>query len=116
MVCDNSGSGSSVWAVIVTAIIALIICGIINAKVSTRRRRKLQQEFLPFVKDSIRTGVPYNVYLGDGRKFLGVELVGTSDASNGEFPFDWTNMLIIKQSNGKRVFIRQSAVRSVEEV
>jgi len=105
-----------VWAVIVGVVLLLIIYGIVSSKLKARRQRKQREKSLPFVEDNIRTGVAYNVLLSDGRKYLGAQLVGTSDATSGQFSIGgWEGMLVLMQSNGKRVFVRQSSVRCVEE-
>lgn len=105
-----------VWAVIVGVVLLLIIYGIVSSKLKARRQRRQREKSLPFVEDNIRTGVAYNVHLSDGRKYLGAQLVGTSDSTSGQFSIGgWEGMLVLMQSNGKRVFVRQSSVRCVEE-
>jgi len=108
---------SEVWAVIVSVIVLMVIYGYIASKLKERRRKKARDKSLPFVEDNVRTGVQYNVFLNDGRKFLAVELVGSSTVDDGQFSFaGWEGMLVLKQAGGKRVFLKQSAVRYIEEV
>ncbi|MFQ2430812.1 hypothetical protein ACK31J_19095, partial [Aeromonas caviae] len=67
----------------------------------------------------IRCGmtVQYNVFLNDGRKFMAVELVGSTTIDDGQFSFaGWEGMLVLKQANSKRIFLKQSAVRYIEEL
>jgi hypothetical protein len=105
-----------VWAVIVAGILLLILYGIVSSKLKARRQRKQREKSLPFVDDNIRPGVPYNVHLSDGKKYFGAQIVGTSDSTSGQFSIGgWEGMLVLMQSNGKRVFVRQSSVRCVEE-
>lgn len=105
-----------VWAVIVGGIVLLILYGIVSSKLKARRQRKQREKSLPFVDDNIRQGVTYNVHLSDGKKYLGAQIVGTSDSSSGQFSIGgWEGMLVLMQGNGKRVFVRQSSVRCVEE-
>lgn len=62
-------------------------------------------------------GSKYNVFINDGRKFMGVELLGSSTEADGQFSFaGWEGMLVLKQPNGKRIFLKQSAVRYIEEI
>ena len=106
-----------VWLFIIGIIALLIVCGIVSSKLSARRQRKLREKSLPFIEDNVQLGVAYNVYLSDGREFRNAQLLGTSDSTSGRFAIGgWEGMLILKQSNSKRVFIRQSSVRCVEEV
>jgi hypothetical protein len=116
MSCSKGNAVSEVWAFIAIAIILLICYGIVSSKLKSNRQRKQREKSLPYVEDTVRPSVPYNVYLTDGRKFLGAQLLGTSDSSAGQAVIGgWEGMLILMQSNGKRVFVRQSSVRCIEE-
>ena len=62
-------------------------------------------------------GVLYNVCLSDGRRFERVHILGCSTAEDGRFSFfGWEGMLVLKGESEKRVFLKQSAVRYVEEI
>ena len=114
--CEEGNSMPEFWMFIVTAIVLLILYGIISSKLEARRQRKQREKSLPFIDDNIRVGVPYNVILSDGRKFLDVQLLGTSNTSSGQFSVGgWEGMLILMQPNGKRAFVKQSSVRCIEE-
>ena len=105
-----------VWAVVVGAIVLLIVYGIVSSKLKASRQRRAREKVLPFVTETVRTGQRYNVFMSDGRKFLDVEILGTSDPADGQSPIGgWEGMLVLKQSSGKKVFIRQVSVRCVEE-
>ncbi len=106
-----------VWAVIVTVILVMIVYAYIASKIKDRKRKKARDKSLPFVEDNVRPGVQYNIFLNDGRKFMSVELVGSSTVYDGQFSFaGWEGMLVLKQANGKRIFLKQSAVRYIEEL
>lgn len=105
-----------VWAVMAAAFFLLIVYAWIASKVKSRRQRREREKSLPFVEDNVSQGVPYNVFLSDGKKFLGVQLVGTSDGASGQFAIGgWEGMLVMRQASGKRVFVRQACVRCIEE-
>ncbi|MDD5114702.1 MAG: hypothetical protein PHC94_11860 [Methylobacter sp.] len=115
--CEKGENMPEVWAVIVSVIVLLVIWGIISSKLKARKRRKAREKSLPYVEDNIHPGVQYNVNLNDGRKFLAVELVGSSTIDDGQFSFaGWEGMLVLKQADGKRIFLKQSAVRFIEEI
>ena len=115
--CEKGENMPEVWAVIVSVILLMVIWGIIASKLKARKRKKAREKSLPYVEDNVRPGVQYNVNLNDGRKFMAVELVGSSTIDDGQFSFaGWEGMLVIKQADGKRVFLKQSAVRFIEEV
>src|SRR4051794_33284292 len=97
-----------VWAVIVGAIVLLILYAFVSSKIKATRQRRAREKTLPFVAETVRTGQRYNVYMSDGRKFLAIEILGTSDPADGQSPIGgWEGMLVLKQSTGKKVFIRQ---------
>ena len=113
---SNENFMSAVWAVIVGGILLLILYGIVSSKLKARSQRKQREKSLPFVDDNIRPGVAYNIHLNDGKQYLGAQIVGTSDSTSGQFSIGGREgMLVLMQSNGKRVFVRQFAVRCVEE-
>lgn len=115
--CAKGNDMSEVWAVIVIVILVIIIYAYIASKIKDRKRKKARDKSLPFVEDNVRPGVQYNIFLNDGRKFLSVELVGSSTVDDGQFSFaGWEGMLVLKQANSKRIFLKQSAVRYIEEL
>ena len=106
-----------VWAVIVGTIVVLVIFSMFSSKLKARRQRAARAKLMPFVEETIRTGERYTVHLSDGRTYRDVELLGTNDPASGQFSLGgWEGMLVLKQASGKRVFVRQGAVRCVEEL
>jgi hypothetical protein len=117
MNCTRSTVVSEIWAVIVGVILVLIVYGIVSSKIKARKQRSAREKLLPYVEETVRTGQRYNVQLSDGRVCRDVELVGTNDPSSGQFALGgWEGMLVLKQSSGKRIFVRQSSVRCIEEL
>jgi hypothetical protein len=116
MNCTKGNNMPEVWVVIIGIVVLLIAYGIVSSKLKIRQQRKAREKSLPFVDDNVQRNLPYNVFLSDGRKFLNVKLIGTSDSSSGQFAIGgWEGMLVLMQPNGKRVFVRQSSVRCIEE-
>ena len=69
------------------------------------------------MQDTIQSGKRYNIYLSDGRSFPDVSLVGTNDPHAGQSALGgWEGMLVLARNTGKRIFVRQTSVRCVEEV
>lgn len=105
-----------VWAFMAAAFFLLIVYAWIASSLKSRRQRREREKSLPFVADNVSPDVPYNIFLSDGKKYLGVQLVGTSDAASGQFAIGgWEGMLVMRQANGKRIFVRQASVRCIEE-
>lgn len=115
--CEGETFMSTVWAIIVSVILLMVIYSFISSKIKTRRKNKIREKSLPFVEDNVRPGVLYNIALNDGRKFMRVKLLGSSLIEDGQFSFaGWEGMLVLQQENDKRIFLKQSAVRYVEEL
>ena len=106
-----------VWAVIVGVILLLVVYGLVSSKLKARKQRIAREKLLPYVEETVRVGQCYNVNLSDGRAHRDVELLGTNDPASGQFALGgWEGMLVLKQSSGKRIFVRQGSIRSVEEL
>jgi hypothetical protein len=117
MNCSQENTRSLIWAIIVGAIVLLIVYGIISSKLKTYKQRKAREKSLPFVADNFHVDVLYRIQLTDGKVFQPVKLIGTSSAADGQFSLGgWEGMLVLMQSNGKRIFVKQSSVRCVEEI
>ncbi|MDR1349305.1 MAG: hypothetical protein LBJ59_00735 [Zoogloeaceae bacterium] len=106
-----------VWVVVIAVIILMVAYAYISAKLKARKLRKSREKSLPFIEDNVRPGVLYNVCLSDGRRFECIQLLGCSTAEDGQFSFfGWEGMLVLKRENEKRIFLKQSAVRYIEEI
>ena len=105
-----------VWAVIVSSIVLLIIYAMISSGRKERKRMSAREQTVPIVTARLDTMTPYHVVLSDGRMLQAVRLLGTAETGQGGFSLGGgEGMLILMQSSGKRVFIRQAAVRMIEE-
>lgn len=105
------------WAVIVGVIVLLIVFGMVSSRLRKRKVRRLRQDAMPVVTQSVRVGIQYNVFLSNGSTFKAVKLVGLTEAPTGqsvEFPLE--SWLVLERADGKRVFVRPSSVRFFEEL
>ncbi len=76
----------------------------------------MREKSIPVAENNIRVGLKYNIQLNDGKRFLAVEIIGSSTREEGHFTFaGWDSMLVIRQETGKRVFLKQSSIRFIEE-
>jgi hypothetical protein len=115
--CGKESGMSEVWAVIIGIILLMVVWGYVSTKLKARKRRKSREKSLPFVEDNVRPGVLYNVRLSDGRYFERVQLIGCSTVEDDQFSFSgWESMLVLKGQNEKRIFLKLSAVRYIEEI
>lgn len=110
-------SMSQVWAVIVSIIILMVIYGYVSAKISSRKEAKVRKQSLPVTEDYITVHKRYNVYLTDGKNFEQVEFVGEVNGNDGVFTLGgYEGMLVLKKKDGKKVYLKKTIVKMVEEV
>ena len=108
---------SEVWAVIVSVIILMVIYGYVSSKISNRKKKKLRENTVPKLYESLRKGEAYDVFLSDGRKFESVKVVGAVEGDDDTSSFaGYEGLLVLMQPNGKRVFLKKSCIRFVAEV
>ena len=108
-----------IWAVIVSVVVLLIVFGITSSKVKARRTRKQLQRFLPDVPDFIQLDRSYRVVLSSGLAFPSVRFQGLSSPleSGPQYPpFPLRQWLVLSKPDGKRIFVKPSAVRFYEEL
>jgi hypothetical protein len=110
---------SYIWAGIVSAIILLVIYGIVSSRIRDRRVRRLARELLPEVDDHIKADRTYKLVLTSGTVFDNVRFLGVSRSEDGNaqyLPFPLQNWLVLEQVGGKRLFVGPSTVKYYEEV
>ena len=106
-----------IWAIIVIVIILMVLYSYVSSKLSDRKKRKIREATIPQITETLKTGVLYNVFLSDGRGFNNVEILGTVEDDDEQFSFaNWEGMLVLKQENNKRLFIKKNSVRFIEEL
>jgi len=107
---------SDIWAIIVGAILLLIVYVIVASKLSAKRRREAREKMLPYLEETIVADRRHHLFMSDGRKFMDVRILGTTDPQLGQSPLgDWGLMLVILLDSGKKAFVRPSSVRCIEE-
>ena len=95
----------------------MVLYAWISGKIKGYKKRKNREKTIPYVADNISVGKKYDVHLNNGRTFNSVEIVGTTQADEGSFSFTgWDELLVLKRDNGNRIFLKQSAIRFIEEV
>ncbi len=107
-----------IWAIIVIVIIVMIIYGYVSTEISEYRKRKIRQKRVPLITDALKAGVDYNIYLSDGRKFTNVQIIGTIEDIYAESLFaSWGGIVVVlKNRDQKRIYLKTTAIRFIEEV
>jgi len=106
------------WPILSTIVVILICYGIISNKVKDKRLRKATRELLPALRDHIKVGKRYNVFLSHGQRFDGATFMGLSepyDPQNQYLPFPLAQWLILEKKDGKRVYIKPTSIRYYED-
>jgi hypothetical protein len=113
----NCGSDTSmVWAVIVGAVALLIAYGIVSSHLKTLRKRRIREKTVPFTEYNVQRGRKYNVFLANGVSYRDVEVVGTTDPDSGQFSLGgYDGMLVLQRTDSRKVFVRATFVRFIEE-
>lgn len=105
-----------IWAIIVSIIILIVIYSYISSKISDRKKKKLRKETVPEVSDSIKVGTHYNIRLSDGREFENVVIIGSVENDDNAFSFAaYHGLLVFEKPNGKKVYLKTSSIRYIEE-
>lgn len=114
--CNSGNTTGLVWAVIVGVIVLMVAYGMISSRVSAYRKRRNRESTVPITDQNLRRGSRYNVFLANGASYMDVEIVGTTDAESGQFSLGaYDGMLVLQRANAKKVFVKQSFVRFIEE-
>jgi len=113
--CTQGNSMPDIWAIIVIVIILMVIYGYLSSKLSEHRKRKIREKSIPLITDSLKSGVNYNIHLSDGRKFMNVQIIGSVEGADAEFSFaGWDGMLVLRNEDQKKIYVKKSSIRFVE--
>jgi hypothetical protein len=108
-------SASVFWAVVICVILFLIIYSYISSKIEEKKRKVQREKYFPILDFDISSHVKYNFEMNNGRKFFAMEVIGSLDGSDA-VPDFMHGFMVLKNEAGKRIFIRQAAIRSIEEI
>ena len=104
-----------------TVIVGIIVYAWLATRWDKRREKQVIAETLPEHEDVrliVQAGARYEVVLSDGRRFVGVEILGVLDYEQGK-PFTsgyGGTLLVLRLDNGKRAWVRQGSVRCIIEM
>ena len=115
--CAKGDVMPDIWAIIVIVIILMVIYGYVSSKLSDRRERKIREKSIPLINDGLRSSINYNIHLSDGRKFQNVQIVGSVEGSDAEYSFaGWDGMLVLINKEKKKMYLKKSSIRFIEEL
>ncbi len=106
-----------VWPVIVSIVIAMVLVAWISSALKERKKKKIREKSIPYVDESLKVGIPYNVYINDGRVFDSVVILGVTEPGGGHFSFaGFDRALVLQNSQGIKVFLKMSSIRFIQEL
>ena len=86
-----------------------------NSRSRKREQAWRKQAFPEAECGLIKEGSRYDIILSDGRALRQVEILGTAQGKEADFLFGYGNMLVLRLSDGRKAYVRQSCVRCMIE-
>ena len=106
----------TLWHIIATAFLLLIIHALISSRRERKRQERLIAKALPNQADiTIRLDMRYQVRMSDGQIFNNVSIIGQIRSEDNPFG-GWDGLLVLRFADNRRAFVRQSSVRCIVEM
>ena len=105
------------WAALATVVLGLIVWGIIDSRVRSRRPITLGGVVLPEVEGAFSRDRRYLVVLTSGAKFEAVRILGFAQAVSGPQVPAWpsTRWLVLEHEDGRKSLVGPHAIRFLQE-
>ncbi|MEX0885465.1 MAG: hypothetical protein WD009_03405 [Phycisphaeraceae bacterium] len=108
--------GPDVWAwfILISAIFLFVVYAFFVSRRDKGRQQRHRHRVWPQVDPPLVAGRTYNLQMSDGRKISGFTVEGIHD---GELGPPWYDIpwLAGTVTDGRRVYLRANAIRTVEE-
>ena len=104
------------WQIISVIVFSTMIYLSFQNSRSRKREQAWRERTFPEAECGlIKEGRRYDITLSDGRAFRQVEILGTAQGKEAEFLFGYGSMLVLRLSDGRKAYVRQSCVRCMIE-
>ena len=104
------------WQIIGVIVFSTMIYLSFQNNRSRKREQAWREQTFPEAEcGSIQKGSRYDIALSDGRAFHQAEILGTAQGKEADFLFGYGNMLVLRLSDGRKAYVRQSCVRCMTE-
>ena len=104
------------WLIIGVIAFSTLACWSFQPSRSRKREQAWRERSFSEAECSlIKEGSRYDIILSDGRALRQVEILGTAQGKEAEFLFGYGNMLVLRLSDGRKAYVRQSCVRYMIE-
>ena len=109
---------NDIWAWIVIGIMLMVVYTYIASLISDWKKKKLREKRLPMIHEGLTTDTLYTVHLSNGHSFKKVRIVGSIEGEEAEILSfaGWAGVLVLLREDGKRIYLKKTAIRFVEEV
>jgi hypothetical protein len=88
----------------------------IHSERKQRKARIKREAAMPALQGGLQIHMPYNLKLNDGSRFNNVMLLGTINHKVDNLLLNgWEKVLVLKNAELKKIYIRSSAARWIEE-
>ncbi|MDO4657870.1 hypothetical protein [Kingella sp. (in: b-proteobacteria)] len=106
----------TLWHIIATAFLLLIVYALISGYREQKRLERLRVQVLPEQADiTIRLDMRYQVRMSDGQIFNNVAIIGQICSEDNPFG-GWDGLLVLRFADNRRAFVRQGSVRCIVEM
>ena len=104
------------WLIIGVIVFSTLVCGSFQTCRSRKREQAWRERSFSEAECSlIKECHRYDIILSDGRAFHQAEILGTAQGKEAEFLFGYGSMLVLRLSDGRKAYVRQSCVRCMIE-
>lgn len=106
----------TLWHIIATAFLLLIVYALISSCRERKRQERLIAKALPEQADiTILLDMRYQVRMSDGQIFNNVAIIGQIRSEDNPFG-GWDGLLVLRFADNRRAFVRQGSVRCIVEM
>ena len=106
----------TLWHIIATAFLLLIVYALISGYREQKRLERLRVQALSEQADiTIRLDMRYQVRMSNGQIFNNVAIIGQIRSEDNPFG-GWDGLLVLRFADNRRAFVRQGSVRCIVEM
>jgi hypothetical protein len=104
-----------ILGVVLLAVSAAIYAYVVS-NLKEQKIRSKQEILAPKFSGETSEGQKFNVYLTSGNVFLEVSIIGVIERGSNDYFFaNWDGILIVQTDAKKKIYIRKSCLKYIEE-
>lgn len=115
--CEKGVQSMGFWGYFFLFIGGMVLLTYLSSEWREYKTKRKRETTMPILDNSIVTGQDYKIILSDGRIFEPVQILGSVEQDDTEFSLGgWEGTLVLLQTNHKKIYVRKTAVRIIEEL